>query len=233
MKNGIKENKPSFFEKLIRLIYPTKCMVCNTILNEDAALYICEPCKKNLPRLEGRFGRNTRMPYLDGVFAAFYYENGIETAIHNMKFKNHPKLAQSMGILLYEELIKQESVPDIDYIVPIPMHPKKKRQRGYNQSELVAKETARFLGKEVRTDILLKIMNTRPQSLLKREDRLSNLERAFVVNDDIFKDNISKKKILLIDDVLTTGTTINTCAKILKDNGFEFVYAFVIAIAEK
>ncbi|MGI6084084.1 MAG: ComF family protein [Acetivibrionales bacterium] len=233
MKSGIRENRLPFIEKLIRLVYPAKCMVCDIILNEDAALYICDACKKNLPCLERKFFKNIRMPYLDGVFAAFYYENGIETAIHNMKYKNHPKLAKTMGTLLYEELAKQKALPDIDCIVPIPMHPKKKRQRGYNQSELVARETARLLGIEVRADMLLKIMNTRPQSLLKRDDRLRNLEKAFIINDNVSKDDIRKKKIFLVDDVLTTGTTINTCAKILKEDGFAFVYALVLAAAEK
>lgn len=227
-----KQNKPSFIEKLIRLVYPVKCMVCDTILIEDALLYLCELCKKNLPRYSRGFKKSIRMPYVDGTFAAFYYKNGVETAIHNMKFKNLPKLAQTMGSLLYEEL-KQEVLPDFDYIIPIPMHPKKKRQRGYNQSELVAKEVSRLLKKEVRTDILLKTKNTRPQIMLKRENRLRNLESAFMVNNNTVIDSIQNKHVLLVDDVLTTGTTINTCAKILKENGFAFVYALVIAIAEK
>jgi ComF family protein len=150
-----------------------------------------------------------------------------------MKFKNQPKLAQTIGSLVCEEMLKHGPLPDFDYIVPVPMHPKKKRQRGYNQAELVAKEAARILEKEIRTDILLKIQNTKPQILLKREERLRNLEGAFKVNDNNIIEKNHNKHILLVDDVLTTGTTINTCAKILKDNGFSFVYALVIAMAEK
>ncbi len=228
-----KNSNISFFEKLIRLIYPAKCMVCDTILNEDTALYLCEPCKKNLPRYQREFRKSIAMPYIDGVFAAFYYKDGVDTAIHNMKFKNHPKLAQTMGSLVCEELLNHEPLPDFDFIIPIPMHPKKKRQRGYNQAELVAKEVAQILGKEARTDILLKTQNTKPQILLKREERLRNLERAFKVNVNNIMGKNHNKHILLVDDVLTTGTTINTCARILKDNGFSFVYALVIAMAEK
>ena len=124
-------------------------------------------------------------------------------------------------------------MPDFDLIVPVPMHPKKKRQRGYNQAELVAKEAARILEKEIRTDILLKIQNTKPQILLKREERLRNLEGAFKVNDNNIIEKNHNKRILLVDDVLTTGTTINTCARILKESGFSSVYALVIALAEK
>lgn len=228
-----KKNNVSFFEKLIRLVYPAKCMVCDMILNEDTSMYLCEPCKKNLPLYLRGFKKSIQLPYVDGTFAAFYYKNGVETAIHNMKFKNHPKLAQTMGRLLCEELLKQESLPHFDCIIPVPMHHKKKRQRGYNQAELVAKEAARLLEKEIRTDILMKTQNTKPQILLKREERLSNLESAFAVNDNTITNSIQKKHVLLIDDVLTTGTTINTCARILKESGFPFVYALVIAIAEK
>lgn len=228
-----KKSDVSFFEKLIRLVYPAKCMVCDMILNEDTSMYLCEPCKKNLPLYPRGFKKSIQMPYVDGTFAAFYYKNGVETAIHNMKFKNHPKLAQTMGRLLCEELLKQESLPNFDYIVPVPMHQKKKRQRGYNQAELVAKEVGRILGKEVRTDILMKTQYTKPQVLLKREERLRNLESAFTVNDNTTIKNTQNKHILLVDDVLTTGTTINTCARILKENGFLFIYALVIAIAEK
>ena len=129
-----------------------------------------------------------------------------------------------------EELSKYGVLPGFDYIVPVPMHPRKKRQRGYNQSELIARQLGEFLNMEVRTDILKKTRYTRPQSKLKRNDRLHNLEGAFSVSPDVF---VEGKRILLVDDVLTTGTTINTCAKILKDKGVNMIYGIVIAIAEK
>ena len=227
-----KNGNVSLLEKLIRLIYPAKCMVCDAVLNEDTYLYLCDPCKKNLPRCQKGFVKISQMPYLDGVFAAFYYREGIKSAIQSMKFKSYPRLAQTMGSLVCEELFKYNPIPDFDFLVPVPMHPKKKRQRGYNQAELVANEAAHILNKEVHTDILLKVRNTTAQSRLKREDRLKNLESAFMINYSIIKNN-RNKRVLLLDDVLTTGTTVNTCAKILKENGFSSVYALVIAIAEK
>jgi ComF family protein len=150
-----------------------------------------------------------------------------------MKFKSNPRLAQTMGNLICEELMQYQPLPEFDFIIPVPMHPKKKRQRGYNQAELVAKEAAGILNKEVHTDILLKTQNTRPQIQLKREERLRNLESAFTINNNTVTKKNLNRHILLVDDVLTTGTTINTCAKILKDNGFSYVYALVIAIAQK
>ena len=228
-----KNDNVSVFEKLIRLIYPAKCMVCDMVLNEDTPTYICQPCKKSLPRYLKGFAKSVQTPYLDGIFAAFYYRDGVETAIHNMKLKSNPRLAQTMGNLICEELMQYQPLPEFDFIIPVPMHPKKKRQRGYNQAELVAKEAAGILNKEVHTDILLKTQNTRPQIQLKREERLRNLESAFTINNNTVTKKNLNRHILLVDDVLTTGTTINTCAKILKDNGFSYVYALVIAIAQK
>ena len=231
MLNSKNNSNVSVLEKLIRLIYPAKCMVCSEVLNEETILYLCESCKINLPRYQKGFVRNTQIPYLDGIFVAFYYKEGIKNAIQSMKFNSHPRLAQTMGKLICEELLKHKPIPDFEYIIPVPMHPKKKRQRGYNQAELVANEVARILNKDVRNDILIKIQNTAAQVRLKREERLMNLENAFMINNNV-KNNF-KGRILLVDDVLTTGTTVSTCAKILKENGFSGIYALVIAIAEK
>lgn len=227
----MKNSNVPFLEKLIRLIYPAKCMVCDAVLNENSFLYLCESCKKSLPRYEKGFVKSMQMPYVDGFFAAFYYRDGLKTAIHNMKFKSHPRLSQTMGSLICEELFKHEPLPDFDFIIPVPMHSRKKRQRGYNQAELVANEVARIIKKELRTDILIKIRNTKPQILLKREERLRNLNNAFVVNNNIVINKNRNSNVLLVDDVLTTGTTVNTCARILKENDFSSVYALVIAIA--
>lgn len=230
MKQGPIFIPPSLPERLLRLIYPVKCMVCETILIENCTLYICPSCKKNLPRYGWGFVKNREVNFVDGLFAAFCYYDGIETAIHTMKYSNHPKLAQTMGRILWEELLKQESIPQFDYIIPIPMHPKKKRQRGYNQSELIAKELSLLLDKKVRIDMLIKTRHTRAQSLLKREERLDNLQGAFTIG----KGNIAElagKSILLVDDVITTGTTMSSCANILRENGVSSIYSLVIAIA--
>ncbi|MGI6623109.1 MAG: ComF family protein [Clostridiaceae bacterium] len=230
MKTGSSLKPISLIERILRLIYPAKCMVCDLILMEDSPAFLCDPCKKGLKRYGRGFCRIAELTEIDGLFAAFNYLDGIETAIHAFKFKNQPKLSETISRLLYEELNKHGNTPDFDYIVPVPMHPRKKRQRGYNQSELIAKQLGRYLNKEVRTDILRKIRYTRSQSRLKRRDRIYNLEGAFSVSPDAF---IEGKRILLVDDVLTTGTTINNCAKILRERGVFFIYGIVIAIAEK
>jgi competence protein ComFC len=230
VKKGSDLKPISLIERILRLLYPAKCMVCETILKEESAAFLCESCKKDLKRYGRGFHKAYGLPDIDGLFAAFIYADGIETAIHAFKFKNQPGLSETISLLLFEELNKHGSLPEFDYIVPVPMHPRKKRQRGYNQSELIARQLGEYFDKEVRTDVLIKTRYTRPQSRLKRKERMHNLEGAFSINPDI---SVEGKRILLVDDVLTTGTTINTCAKILKDMGAVLIYGIVIAIAEK
>lgn len=230
MKTEISLKPISLIERLMRLVYPVKCMVCEKVLREDNPTCLCQPCKNELKRYGRGFWKNRDLPDVDSIFSAFHYSDGVETAIHTFKFKNHPKLSETISILLYEELIRFGQIPDFDYIVPVPMHPRKKRQRGYNQSELIAKQIAPYLKSDVRTDILEKTRYTNPQSKLKRKDRINNLEGAFSLCSGA---SIEGRNILLVDDVLTTGTTINTCAKILKDGGASFIHVLVIAIAEK
>ncbi len=221
---------PSFWERLIRLLYPVKCMVCDTLLKEDSPLYFCEACYKTIPRFEKGFVKNPALPYINGMTAAFYYEGGIDKAIHAMKFNHQPKLSATMGYLLYEQIKRESVVPEFDIIVPVPMHPRKRRRRGYNQAELVAKELSTYLGVPVCADLLYKTRMTHPQSRLKREERLHNMEGAFSIHDH---NELTGKIILLVDDVVTTGTTLNSCAKILYEKGASWIFASVIAIAEK
>ncbi len=229
MKHQLFYKPPSLPEKLIRLLFPPKCMVCEELLFEDTLLYVCPSCEKNLPRYGRGFVKNKEVQYIDELFAGFYYKDGIETAMQSMKFKNHPRLTQTMSMLLWHELVKQEEIPYFDLIIPVPMFSKKKRQRGYNQTELLAKQLSLLSRVEMRSDLLIKNRHTKPQSRLKREERLENLKGAFSVGTDI--EYIKEKNVLLVDDVVTTGTTLATCARILREHGIYSIYAIVIAIA--
>jgi ComF family protein len=205
-------------------------MVCDDLLREDTRLYICDDCYKKLPRYGGGFHRIPELPWAEGIFAAFRYTEGIDTSIHSLKYGHQPGLSRTMGLLIYEQISKEKIIPDFDMIIPVPMHPRKKRQRGYNQSELVGKELSVLLNVPLRCDVLMKTRYTKPQSTLKREKRLQNMTDAFKLKNE---SDIKGKNILLVDDVVTTGTTLNACAKILTENGATFVFATVIAIAEK
>ncbi len=221
---------PGLVEKIIRLIYPVKCMICGNILNEDSVLYLCDKCHKLLPRYERGFHKVAKLPYIDGLFSAFHYENGIDTAIQAMKFGSQPKLTETLTYILLEELLRESHIPYFDLIVPVPMHFMKKRSRGFNQAELIAIKVSEYLQIPVDTEVLIKTRNTRPQSSLKREERINNLKDVFSVSSP---GKILNKNILIIDDVITTGTTINNCGRILYENGADKIYAMVLANAEK
>lgn len=220
---------PSVWEQLLRLIYPAKCIFCGAILPEAAGINACKACRAALPRYNRRFEAVPEIPYLNGLLAAFVYEDEIEKAVRAMKFSSRPRNAETLGYLMYECITEQENMPDFDVIVPVPMHKRKKTRRGYNQSELIAQHLGRHLGIPVE-NLLAKIRNTKAQSLLGREERLKNLENAVIATDP---DRITGRNILLIDDVTTTGTTLNTCARVLYEAGATWIFSAVIAIAGK
>lgn len=222
--------KPGLAEKIIRLIYPVKCMICGKVLTEDSVLYLCDSCHELLPRCGTGFYKTEKLPYINGIFSAFHYENGIDKAIQAMKFDYQPRLSETLAFVLLEELLKETRIPHFDFIIPVPMHKKKMRSRGFNQSRLIADKISEALQIPVDTEVLVKTRNTRPQSTLKKEERLNNLLDAF---SGEYPERVINKNILLVDDVITTGTTINSCGRILYENGAEKIYAVVIANAEK
>jgi competence protein ComFC len=224
---------PGIFEKIIRLIYPVKCMVCDTILREDTELYLCEGCKNNLKKYDRMSGIGLNLSYIDMLFAAFYYENGIDNAIHAMKYKNQPRISDTMTYLLYKAMSGNFPPPHIDIIIPVPMYKGKKRSRGYNQSELLSKKLSCYLGVNTDCNILVKTRDTMPQSKLKRHERLGNLVNSIKLKEGLSSSCVKGKNILLVDDVITTGTTLNICAKILHEAGASEIFASVIAIASK
>jgi len=217
---------PSLFERVLRLVYPMKCMFCDSLLPDTDNLRVCDACYKLLPRMGRPFYAVPHMPYINGLFAAYHYEDEIEKAIHAMKFQGRPQLSKDLAFLLSEELQKQP-VYDFDLIVPVPMHRKKQRQRGYNQSQLLARELSGHLGIPV-GEVLIKTRHTKAQSSLGREERLTNLEGAFKLSEGV---NPEGMNILLLDDVTTTGSTLNACALVLYEAGTSWIFASVIAIA--
>lgn len=223
-KDSLKD--PSLFERILRLVYPMKCMFCDCLLPDVDNLRVCDMCHNLLPRCAKPFYAVPHMPYINGLFAAYHYEHEVEKAIHAMKFQGRPQLSRDLAFLLSEEMQKQPGY-DFDLIVPVPMHKKKLRQRGYNQSRLLAQELSRHLGVPV-GEILMKTRHTKAQRLLGREERLTNLEGAFKLAEGV---NPEGMNILLLDDVTTTGSTLNACARVLYEAGASWIFASVIAIA--
>ncbi|HOL85105.1 MAG TPA: ComF family protein [Thermoclostridium caenicola] len=220
---------PGFWERLLRLLYPEKCVFCGTILPETAKISTCKVCHATLPRYGRGFERAPHIPWVNGLFAAFVYEDMVEQAIHAMKFFGRPRTAHTLAFLMWEEMGRHPMMPDCDLIVPVPMHRRKQLSRGYNQSGIIGQALGEMLDIPVE-HALIKTRHTKPQSLSTREERLTNLEDAFRVADPTV---VAGRSILLVDDVATTGATLGACARALREAGASWIFAAVIAIAGK
>ena len=198
--------------KILNLIYPPVCGICGK-LNEN---FLCEKCKKAL-ETEAVFGVDNiienNIKYFDEHIYIFQYEGIIRRLILKYKFKEEAYLYKTFVNFLLKNKKLFEKIKKYDKIIPVPISQKRLKQRGYNQSELIAKEIAHMLNKKVETECLLKTKNIVEQSKLNKEDRIKNIHGVYEL---INKEKLFDKKILLVDDIYTTGSTVSECAKELK-----------------
>lgn len=155
-------------------------------------------------------------PHL-GVYCVSVYEGVLRSAIHRFKFKKRKRLAEALGIVLVKYVSQNPSLKtgELDAIVPVPLHPKRLRERGFNQVKLMADVLGRYYGIPV-VETLERIRETRAQFDLPRGERFKNVYRAFKVSDHRA---IRNRRVLLMDDIYTTGATIIECSKALKAAG--------------
>lgn len=208
--------------KLLRIltyIFPQKCKVCGAYADQ-----ICLRCSKTLKVHKG----NIHLEYVDKVFVLYKYNETMKEMIHKAKYESEFyvifRLLKLRGRVIKE--IKKELGRNF-YSVPIPYHPFKWLKREYNLSEKITDYLKYFHMKELK--ILRKIRNDKEQKDLSRSERLINLKESFRLNSKKLK-NIKSNSFLLVDDVLTTGSTLNECAKTIKEGILNSkVYAFVIS----
>lgn len=216
-------------------VYPPVCLICKEVIQENNltegslnfrpavcsncwnALEIfekpfCPECKTELPNLL----QDCCSSYLKSVYALGIFDENFQEIIHHFKYKGKISLGKRIGLRLADQL-KSEDLSQIAYIIPVPLHKVRKRERSFNQSQILAEILAQKLDLQVENKLLFRIKNTKDQTKLSEPERRENVAGAFKVLDQqkILKD----KKIILIDDVITTGATLNECAKVLKKAG--------------
>lgn len=205
---------------LLHLFFPKICLVCERSLLALEKT-VCYRCINSLEK--GRytnFRDNEIIHIFEGsVFvkyatAGFRYHKGglLQELIFQLKYHHHKEI----GVILGREMgyqLENTEFSTIDAIIPVPLHPRKLRKRGYNQAEWIAKGIAEALDKDVQTDWLKRVVNTTSQTKKNRAERFTNMEEVFVVNKNI---NFANKHLLLVDDVVTTGSTLSGCAEALK-----------------
>ena len=194
---------------LFDLLYPPRCPLCDEI---QLKRKLCHDCLNSLNFLEADF----TAPYLDRVWfnrarSCVSYEGKVVEAIHALKYSLRFDLLYFFGDLLMEQLNEMDSY---DLVLPVPLHWKRLWRRGYNPSALLARFVSKKAGVKINYFTLKKKRNISPQVGLGREDRLANVKDAWDI-DEKYLPHLRGSKILLIDDVLTTGATANECSKVL------------------
>jgi len=202
---------------LVHLFYPRLCEGCSKALlpGEDV---LCLGCSLELPgtayhniadndtalRLAGR------LPFIHATSYAHFTNDGLlQHLLHGLKYMNKKETGRYLGKQFAFELQKTDWISSIDMIIPVPLHPKKEAQRGYNQSVLIGEGMSKVLHIPINDKSLIRVRQTESQTQKTRAQRLENMKDAFVVKDT---SGLKGKHVLLIDDVLTTGATLEACA---------------------
>ena len=212
---------------LFDLVYPPVCGFCNQISNN----FLCKECEQRFEKVKISVIDNNQndSAFFDEHFYLFKYEDDIREKIIEYKFDEKSYLYKSFSeLFMRDEKFINQFINNYDMIVSVPIHKKRFKYRGYNQSELIAKDIAARCGKKYFKNVLTKKYNVVAQSsLCNKADRIKNIKDAFSEGEKI--EFIKDKKVAIFDDVFTTGATVNECAKVLKQNGASFVGVFTIA----
>jgi ComF family protein len=168
---------------------------------------------------------------IERATTAFSFVKGglLQELIHKLKYDNRPEIGIELGKIYGNILRESGTWNNIDYVIPVPLHPKKKHQRGYNQAEMWGQGLAESLGIELRNDLLIRTDYTESQTKKSRTERFANVENVFSITDQTLLNN---KKILLVDDVLTTGATLEACSNTLLNASELSVNIVCIALAD-
>ncbi len=229
------------FRDFLSLLYPLRCPICDGI--PEFGESICPECEKKLVFMTEPFCMKCGKPLDDGraefcydctmkkhVFesgrALFVYQGVIRDSLYRFKYQNKREYAyfyaqRTAG--LYEGWIMRMG---IEAIVPIPLHKRRKRERGYNQAGLYARYLGKELGLPVEENLLVRVRHTTPQKELSENERKNNLKKAFKCQRNV----VQFKKILLVDDIYTTGSTMDAAAEALKSIGIQKVCFICISI---
>ncbi|MFQ5946192.1 MAG: ComF family protein [Anaerolineae bacterium] len=214
------------------LVFPPRCASCDRL-----GEWLCDPCAAQMRRLPQPICRQCGLPArpplcwrcrgsrssLDGIRAFGYLEGTLRAAVHGLKYRGRRGSADALAGLLVQ-VLSREPLPH-DLIVPVPLHSDRKGERGFNQAELLADALALSTGRPVGREALFRVRDTLPQVRLGIAERRRNVRGAFRASARA----VAGRMVLLVDDVATTGATLEACARALRADGAASVWGLVLA----
>lgn len=218
-----------YIKSISSLLFPTKnlCYLCKetkTSLND----YICGDCLQFLEIIHREIKLDS--PFITTAYYTLIYNRYMREIVADYKFNNKSYLYKPLGMLMLKTIYEKDISKDIDLIMYIPSHRRKEAKRGYNQSELLATFIAKRIDIEVSHNNLSKIKDTKDQNKLNRIERQENLLGSFKLKN---REEIKDKRILLIDDIITTGSTMEECSRVLINNGAREVIGLALTSSKK
>ncbi|AFK03075.1 phosphoribosyltransferase [Emticicia oligotrophica DSM 17448] len=225
-----------WFKHFLDIIYPRSCEACGEALLGGENL-ICTNCMVELPRtnshilqienISKRFWG--KIPVDNAItFLNFSKKGRVQKLLHELKYRNKPEIGKYLGKLYGVDLKATEFNKKVDLIIGVPLHPSKFEQRGYNQADCIAEGLSEALDLPFRTDLVKRLTNTSTQTKKSRIERFYNVDRIFEV---LAKEEIKGKRIAIVDDVLTTGATIESLGMILLEAEAKSISVITIAAA--
>lgn len=212
-------------EKVLDLLFPPKCPFCQKILDEPRAP-VCPACRPGLPWLEGKAGER-KIDFADGCFSPLAYQGPVPEAVHRYKFGRVRALGRPFAALM-AQCLGGRLPGGADLITWAPLSGKRLRERGFDQAELMAGEVGRLLSVPSRP-VLEKTRNTGPQSELEEESaRRANARGAYAL---LRGADLTGRRVVLVDDVVTSGATLSECAALLRQAGAAQVFCLTLAQA--
>lgn len=226
-----------FNDSLLAAAYPDRCFLCGAVIKYQTEL--CQDCRKTKTLIRGDICTNCALPknnchcrkkshFYNGISAPFLYKDEVRDGIWRWKFRDYRCSTEFFALMIASSTKRHFKDIDFDVITFIPQTEKEKEKRGYNQGEILADSVAEFMNLPCKS-LLWKLYETERQHNLLKFERSGNIFGVFDVCD---KTEVEGKNILLIDDIKTSGATLDECAKMLMINNAKAVYCAVIAVAE-
>ena len=254
---GLKTRKVKITSNVLKYLFPPRCAICDRVIEIDE-VGICKQCRGSLSYLKGpcclRCGKEISSPtdeycydcghkertYIKG-YPVFNYVPPVRESLMAFKYQGRREYADFFAAEIYKKHGDEFRKLGIEALVPVPIFRKKLSTRGYNQAEVLARELGRLMKLPVITDIVVRTEDTPPQKELSDEQRETNMKSAFSAGIK-YKDNISNKTsgdrhdvpgtVLLVDDIYTTGATIESCTRVCKSVGIKNIYYAAVAVGK-